>query len=246
MEIVDDVGSLALFRFARESHLRARHKGRWLREERVEIVVGPIAALGLHPVRVIEPRVRTLRASDDAIERRTDLDRAAFSNEWQVWQISGVGLALATSALASSTAKGISAAAGAGGGAASLAPGRGVAGLQRSIRRIDRVGKHAHAIVPSSVASTARASLLPSVVSIRAPAPVRNRAGGRAMRPPTAPGYAALRATWHTHKRASLAYFGGVFDATSLPCPIRSSSFRRAWLRPACRASRWSTSTASR
>jgi len=143
MEIVDDVGSLGLFRFPREGHLRARHKGRRLGQELVEIVVGPIAALRLHCVRIIEPGDRALRAPDDAIQRRTDLDRAAFFEGMAGLADLGVGLTLADVGLGQLDGERRLGRGRSNGRGRLAGAGEGVAGLQGSVWRVDRVGKDA-------------------------------------------------------------------------------------------------------
>ena len=117
--------------------------GRRLGQELVEVVVGPIAALRLHSFRIAEPGERALRASDDAPERRTDPDRAALVEGMAGLADLGVRLALGDLGLGELHGEGDLGRRFRRGRGRLRPGGQGVAGLHCSVRRIDRVGKHA-------------------------------------------------------------------------------------------------------
>src|SRR5882672_5664870 len=68
VQIVDDVGALGVAWQAREGHGRARHIALRVGQELVELVEGPVAALGLQRGRVVEAGHGRLRPTDDVPE----------------------------------------------------------------------------------------------------------------------------------------------------------------------------------
>src|SRR5665213_2492468 len=73
VQIVDHVGALAVLLDAGKAHRGARHKTLGARDELVEIVIGPGAALGLHGGGEIEPAAAlALLVANDPVEIRTD------------------------------------------------------------------------------------------------------------------------------------------------------------------------------
>src|ERR1700733_12639528 len=67
MQIVNDVGALAVLLDAGKAHRRARDETLGIGDELIEVVIGPGAALGLHPRREIEPASLTLFVADDPV-----------------------------------------------------------------------------------------------------------------------------------------------------------------------------------
>ncbi len=77
-EIGDDVGALFRVRLAREAHLGAGDKSLRAGDEAVEVLVGPVAALGLHGVGIGEAGFAALGAADDAVKVGPDLRARAL------------------------------------------------------------------------------------------------------------------------------------------------------------------------
>ena len=103
-KIGEDVGALLRVRLAGIGHLGARHKGRRLGQERVEIGVAPVAALALHAVGIAEARDRNpsggrrrRRAAARSSPRRPS---RSYGRTWQTLVSASpfVGSALASSA----------------------------------------------------------------------------------------------------------------------------------------------------
>src|SRR6185369_4635827 len=78
VQIGDHVGALAVLLNAGESHRRTWNEALGVRDELVEIVKGPGAALGLHGSREVEPAALASRFVDDAKEVRADAVRTAL------------------------------------------------------------------------------------------------------------------------------------------------------------------------
>src|SRR4030088_18524 len=68
VQIVDDVGALGVARQAREGHGGARHIALRVGQELVELVEGPVSALGLQRVRVVETGDLRFRPGADVPE----------------------------------------------------------------------------------------------------------------------------------------------------------------------------------
>src|SRR5690242_10374792 len=78
MEIIDYVGALAVLRDARKTHRGARDVTLGIGDELVELLEIPLAALGLHRGRIVEPRLGRAVAADDTPEIGTDAVRTAL------------------------------------------------------------------------------------------------------------------------------------------------------------------------
>src|SRR6185437_16806820 len=69
MQIVDDVGALAILLDAGKAHRGARNESLGIGDELIEVVKSPGAALGLHGGREIEPAASlTLFVADDPVQ----------------------------------------------------------------------------------------------------------------------------------------------------------------------------------
>src|SRR5260370_5757632 len=77
-QIGDHVGALAVFRNAGKAHRGARNKALGIGDELVEVVKGPLATLGLHRRREIEPAPLALLFADDAVKIRADAIGTVF------------------------------------------------------------------------------------------------------------------------------------------------------------------------
>ena len=93
MQVIDDVGALLRIGLAGEGHFRAAHEGLRTGEEMVEILEGPVAALGLHAVGIAKARDRALGTIDDAEKIGTDLGAGALLEI--VAGLAGLGAGLA-------------------------------------------------------------------------------------------------------------------------------------------------------
>src|SRR5580692_2874736 len=78
MQIVNDVGALAVLLDSGKAHRRARDETLGIGDELIEVLVGPGAALGLHRGREIEPASLTLLVADDAVQIRAHAVRAVL------------------------------------------------------------------------------------------------------------------------------------------------------------------------
>src|SRR5216684_5696362 len=69
-QIGDHVGALAVLGDAGKAHRGARNKALGIGDELVEVVKGPLATLGLHRRREIEPAPLALLVADDTVKIR--------------------------------------------------------------------------------------------------------------------------------------------------------------------------------
>src|SRR5260370_36242102 len=72
VQIGDHVGALAVLRDTGKTHRGARNKALGIRDELVEVLVGPSAALGLQGGGEIEPASLAFMVADDAVKIRPD------------------------------------------------------------------------------------------------------------------------------------------------------------------------------
>src|ERR1700722_20685536 len=72
MQIIDDVGALAVLLNAGKAHRGARDETLGIVDELIEVVEAPGAALGFHGRREIEPASLTFFIADDPVQIRTD------------------------------------------------------------------------------------------------------------------------------------------------------------------------------
>src|SRR5216684_1038377 len=77
-QIVDHVGALAVLRNAGKAHRSARNKALGIGDELVEVVVAPLATLGLHRRREIEPAPLALLVADDTVKIWADAVGTVF------------------------------------------------------------------------------------------------------------------------------------------------------------------------
>src|SRR3977135_2077367 len=77
-QIGDHVGALAVLRDGGKAHRGARNKALGIGDELAEVVVAPLAALGLHRRREIEPAPLALLVADDAVKIRADAVGTVF------------------------------------------------------------------------------------------------------------------------------------------------------------------------
>src|ERR1700744_6066742 len=68
MQIIDDVGALAVLLDAGKAHRGARDETLGVGDELIEVLVAPLAALGLHRGREIEPASFALLVADDPVQ----------------------------------------------------------------------------------------------------------------------------------------------------------------------------------
>src|ERR1700694_5049703 len=78
VQVVDDVGALAVLRDAGKAHRGAGDEALRIGDELVEVVIRPLAALALHSGGIVEAGFAGAGALDDAIEVRTDAVRATL------------------------------------------------------------------------------------------------------------------------------------------------------------------------
>src|ERR1700704_1508903 len=79
MEISDHVGALAVLRDAGKAHRGSGDKALGAGDELVEVIVGPLASLGLHACGIIETRLAGAITAHDAVEVRADLVGTALA-----------------------------------------------------------------------------------------------------------------------------------------------------------------------
>src|ERR1039458_2628303 len=72
MQIVDDVGPLAVLLNAGKAHRGARDETFGIVDELIEVLVAPGATLGFHGRREIKPASLTFFIADDPVQIRTD------------------------------------------------------------------------------------------------------------------------------------------------------------------------------
>src|SRR5207249_1712873 len=78
VQVGDDVGPFAPARYSGEAHLGARHVAARAEQELIEFINGPVATLGLHGSRIVEPGLRRARPADDPPQVWADTVRTAL------------------------------------------------------------------------------------------------------------------------------------------------------------------------
>src|ERR1700719_2535212 len=78
MQIIDDVGALAVLLDAGKTHRGARDETLGIVDELIEVLIAPGAALGLHRRREIEPAPLAFFIADDPVQIRSDAVGAAL------------------------------------------------------------------------------------------------------------------------------------------------------------------------
>src|ERR1700723_3844113 len=78
MQIVDHVGALAVLLDAGKAHRGARDETLGIGDELIEVLISPLAALGFHGRREIEPASLALFIADDPVQVRTNAVGAAL------------------------------------------------------------------------------------------------------------------------------------------------------------------------